>query len=93
VQKLHAGGAKTFYIFNQPPAGCTPYYLTLFKDKSSKDEFGCLSAYNDVFQNFNVKLKAAVDNYRQIWPDTVILLYDWYAATYEVIQNQAKYGK
>lgn len=93
MQKLHTGGARFFFIFNQPAAGCTPYYLTLFSENSAKDEFGCLSAYNAVFQTLNHKLKAAVETYRQMWPETIFLYYDWYAGNYEVIQNQAKYGK
>ncbi|KAG0612509.1 hypothetical protein M758_6G033400 [Ceratodon purpureus] len=92
VEKLHAGGARFFFTFNQPPAGCTPYYRTLFGEKSAKDEFGCLSAYNAVFETLNHKIKAAVEAYRQMWPDTIFLYYDWFAGAYEVIQNQAKYG-
>jgi phospholipase/lecithinase/hemolysin len=92
VEKLHTGGARFVFIFNQPPAGCTPLYLTLFSEKSAKDEFGCLAAYNAVFQTLNVKLKAAVETYRQLWPDTIFLHYDWYAAQDEVVRNPAKYG-
>jgi phospholipase/lecithinase/hemolysin len=92
LQKLHTGGARFVFIFNQPPAGCTPLYLTLFSEKSAKDEFGCLAAYNAAFQTLNVKLKAAVETYRQLWPDTIFLHYDWYAAQDEVVRNPAKYG-
>ncbi|XP_024368979.1 GDSL esterase/lipase At3g48460 [Physcomitrium patens] len=93
VEKLHAGGARFFYIFNLPPVGCTPFMLTLFSHRSPKDQFGCLSAHNSVIEIANGKLKAAVDEYRRKWPDTIFLHYDSYGAALEVIQTgPAKYG-
>lgn len=68
--------------------------LTLFSHRSPKDQFGCLSAHNSVIEIANGKLKAAVDEYRRKWPDTIFLHYDSYGAALEVIQTgPAKYGK
>lgn len=93
LQEMYNAGARLFVVFNIPPGGCTPYYLTLYEGMSPKDEYGCLSDYNRAFDAYNQALNATMYEYRQNWTDVKIFLYDYYSATYEIVKHPETYGE
>jgi hypothetical protein len=81
-------------VFNVPPQGCHPYILTLFEWRSpTKDDFGCLTEYNNVVQAFNDELTATVSLLQQTFPTTNFLMFDYYTAMIEILTNLETYGK
>ena len=57
LQTLIAAGAKNFALFNAPPGGCLPIFLTLFQWRSPiLDECGCLAEYNGAARAYNADL-------------------------------------
>ncbi|KAG0599172.1 hypothetical protein M758_12G133200 [Ceratodon purpureus] len=92
LEQYYASGARNIAIFNIPPTGCTSVILTLFAGRGPYDEFGCLINYNAANQAYNTLLNATIYQYRERWPDANLFLFDYYGATYEVIQNAEKYG-
>lgn len=94
LQNLIAAGARNFVLFNAPPGGCLPLFLTLFQWRSPiLDECGCLAEYNEAAQAYNVELNTTLQQLQQAFPQTVFRLLDFYAAFYEILKNVERYGK
>jgi hypothetical protein len=94
TQTLYASGSRSFLVFNAPPAGCTPYILTLYGGNDIPfDRFGCLSEYNEVMKVYNAQLKASVNEYRTRWSDASILFFDSYSATEAILSDLDAYGE
>lgn len=93
TQALYAGGSRRFLVFNAPPAGCTPYILTLYGEKGGPvDRLGCLSEYNEAVRVYNAQLKASVKEFRTRFSDASILFFDTYGATEAVFSDLERYG-
>lgn len=94
LQNLIAAGARNFALFNAPPGGCLPVFLTLFEWRSPiLDECGCLAEYNEAAKAYNVELNTTLQQLQQAFPQTVFRLLDFYAAFYEILKNVERYGK
>ncbi|CAM6101443.1 unnamed protein product [Calypogeia fissa] len=94
IQTLYGDGARNFLVFNVPPQGCSPQYLTIFGslNQADYDEYGCLIAYNQVIQVFNSQLKTAIDGLRSSLVGSTILYFDYYQANIAVMQDPKSYG-
>ena len=94
LQTLIAAGAKNFALFNAPPGGCLPIFLTLFQWRSPiLDECGCLAEYNEAARAYNAELNTTLEQLQQAFPQTTFRLLDFYAAFYEILKNVEHYGK
>nr|XP_012570621.1 uncharacterized protein LOC101514585 [Cicer arietinum] len=91
VKDIYNLGARSFWIHNTGPIGCLPYILGNF-ESAERDEFGCAKQYNEVAQYFNLKLKEAVDQIREEFPQVAITYVDIYSAKYSLFTNPIKYG-
>lgn len=93
LESLYDGGSRSFFVFNVPPEGCTPSFLTEFEGTgASVDEVGCLSEYNQVVEVYNAQLQANVNEYRSRWSDASIVYFDTYAASKVIYSNPEAYG-
>ncbi|KAG0591762.1 hypothetical protein KC19_1G199900 [Ceratodon purpureus] len=93
METLYASGSRSFLFFNAPPAGCTPYILTLYgRNDSPVDRSGCMIEYNEVVKVYNAQLKAMVTEFRTLWSDVSILFFDSYSATKAIFSDLEAYG-
>ncbi len=94
MQQLHASGARTIIVGNQPPQGCSASILTPFLRTGPYDTIGCLDEYNKVNRVFNTKLKQALTNLQESYKTdgTLIIQFDFYNALIELFTNPAQYG-
>ena len=94
MQQLHASGAKLIILFNVPPQGCNPQTLTLIGNSSATDAMGCLDAYNAIDRAYNAQLNQTIMQLQSTFNDgTQVYLFDYYAATEEIMANAATYGE
>ncbi len=94
MQQLHASGARTIIVGNQPPQGCSSSILTAFLGTGPYDTIGCLDKYNKVNKVFNKKLKQALTKLQESYKTdgTLIIQFDFYNALTELYTNPAQYG-
>ncbi|CAN5962746.1 unnamed protein product [Sphagnum jensenii] len=94
VKQLHASGARTIIVGNQPPQGCSSSILTAFLGTGPYDTIGCLDKYNKVNKVFNKKLKQALTKLQESYKTdgTLIIQFDFYNALTELYTNPAQYG-
>ncbi|KAH9691179.1 GDSL esterase/lipase [Citrus sinensis] len=90
VKNIYNLGARSFWIHNTGPIGCLPYILANFP--SAKDFAGCAKPYNEVAQNFNLKLKEAVVQLRKDFPSAAFTYVDVYSVKYSLFRNPKRYG-
>lgn len=90
MQKVYAGGGRSFWIHNTGPLGCLPYTLDRFLVSASLvDKYGCATPFNEVAELFNSKLKRAVVLLRKDLPLAAITCVDVYSVKLSLI-TQAK---
>ncbi|KAH8936380.1 hypothetical protein BDL97_17G081400 [Sphagnum fallax] len=94
VEQLHASGARTIIVGNQPPQGCSSSILTGFLGTGPYDTIGCLDEYNKVNKVFNKKLKQALTKLQESYKTdgTLIIQFDFYNALTKLYTNPAQYG-
>ncbi|KAL2629099.1 hypothetical protein R1flu_013785 [Riccia fluitans] len=93
VTILYQYQARNFLIFNVYPLGCSPQTLTLLLTENlSKDKLGCIASVNEVADAYNRELFLKIGDLKASLPDANIILFDFYNATTEVLQNPSKYG-
>ncbi|KAJ7565392.1 hypothetical protein O6H91_02G058600 [Diphasiastrum complanatum] len=93
IQSLYSSGARNFLVVNLPPAGCTPYYLSIFVSNASDyDEMGCLSSYNNVITLHNNMLKSSIMGLRKQLFNATLLYADFEGIFKDVYKNPHRYG-
>ncbi|XP_050238857.1 GDSL esterase/lipase At1g28650-like [Mercurialis annua] len=93
IQKIINFGARRIIVTGSYPIGCSPAYLTMFSNTSTtKDSFGCLKDYNDIFFNHGVGLKIAVEKATKANPNVTIVFSDLYNALLSVIKDRSTLG-
>ncbi|XP_010464035.1 PREDICTED: GDSL esterase/lipase At3g05180 isoform X2 [Camelina sativa] len=93
ITRLHAEGARNFWIHNTGPLGCLAQVVSRFgKDKSKLDEFGCVSDHNQAAQLFNLQLNGLFKKLPQLYPGSRFTYVDIFSIKSDLILNHSKYG-
>ncbi|XP_020547403.1 LOW QUALITY PROTEIN: GDSL esterase/lipase At3g26430 [Sesamum indicum] len=93
IKLLYAQGGRSFWVHNTGPVGCLPYVMDRFSVTAAQiDKYGCSSPYNQVAQNFNLRLKEAVFQLRKQLPQAAITYVDVYSVKYSLISQAKKLG-
>ncbi|XP_038714984.1 uncharacterized protein LOC120008666 [Tripterygium wilfordii] len=92
VKNIYMSGGRSFWIHNTGPIGCLPYILTNFLS-AERDNVGCAKPHNEVSQYFNHKLREAVFQLRNDFPDGAFTYVDIYSAKYSFFKEPKRYGK
>ncbi|XP_074267698.1 GDSL esterase/lipase At5g03980-like [Silene latifolia] len=94
VKKIIDLGATQIAIPGNFPIGCVPIYLTLFKtnDSDKYDKRDCLKEYNKLAKFHNDKLKDAIEDLEESYPDISIEYMDYYGAFREIIRHPTEFG-
>ncbi|KAK9700270.1 hypothetical protein RND81_08G228600 [Saponaria officinalis] len=86
LQALHSLGARKIVVFETPPFGCVPAYV-------SNNNGECIPSYNEHALLFNTKLKQMIQRLSsELSPAAYLTLGKVYDFTYDVILNPANYG-
>jgi hypothetical protein len=90
-------GARTIMVYNQPPFGCYPSYISTLGLRNMSgpiDSDGCLIDVNVVVQATNVQFEAELRIlHTKIPANTSIILVDLYSIINTLIQNGTQFGK
>ncbi|KAF9587426.1 hypothetical protein IFM89_002607 [Coptis chinensis] len=94
AKKLIDLGATRLVVPGNFPIGCSPMYLTLFKnnDSTSYDDKGCLKGLNTFAMYHNQHLQNALQQLRLEYPNVAILYADYYQAAEWVLTNAPQLG-
>ncbi|KAF9608497.1 hypothetical protein IFM89_009863 [Coptis chinensis] len=94
AKKLIDLGATRLVVPGNFPIGCSPMYLTLFKnnDSTSYDDKGCLKGLNTFAMYHNQYLQNALQQLRLEYPNVAILYADYYQASEWVLTNAPQLG-
>lgn len=101
MQELVGVGAKTVLVQGMLPIGCEPRVLELFKLKHGRStggdgdydaDTGCLTSFNELAEQHNRVLTAALDELRRAHPGTAILYADLYRAVTDIAVSPCRYG-
>ncbi|KAK9700268.1 hypothetical protein RND81_08G228400 [Saponaria officinalis] len=86
LQALHSLGARKIVVFETPPFGCVPAYI-------SNNNGECIPSYNENALLFNTKLKQMIQRLSsELSPAAYLTLGKVYDLTYDAILNPAHYG-
>lgn len=90
-------GARTIMVYNQPPFGCYPIYISTLGLRNMSapiDSDGCLIDVNVVVQATNVQFEADLRILHTKFPaNTSIILVDLYSIINTLIRNGTQFGK
>ncbi|KAF9588927.1 hypothetical protein IFM89_017606 [Coptis chinensis] len=94
AKKLIDLGATRLVVPGNFPIGCSPMYLTLFKnnDSTSYDDKGCLKGLNTFARYHNQYLQNALQQLRLEYPNVAIVYADYYQAAEWVLTNAPQLG-
>ncbi|KAF9589778.1 hypothetical protein IFM89_028713 [Coptis chinensis] len=94
AKKLIDLGATRLVVPGNFPIGCSPMYLTLFKnnDSTSYDDKGCLKGLNTFAMYHNQHLQNALQQLRLEYPNVAILYADYYQVVEWVLTNAPQLG-
>ncbi|PIA30280.1 hypothetical protein AQUCO_05600006v1 [Aquilegia coerulea] len=93
IQKLYQLGARTFWIHNTGPVGCSPVSRFYFSGGSQLfDEYGCIKSHNDLAAEFNKQLKDRVYRLRTEIKDAALIYVDIYTAKIQLISDAKNQG-
>jgi hypothetical protein len=102
MQELIGVGAKTVLVQGMLPIGCEPRVLELFKLKHGRSTAGddsdydaatgCLKSFNELAEQHNRALTAALDELRRAHPGTAIVYADLYRAVTDIAVSPRRYG-
>lgn len=91
IKRIYNLGARSFWIHNTGPFGCLAYVLTNFPSEE-KDSAGCIKAFNEVSQYFNLILKQSIAQLRKDLPLASLIYVDIYSVKYSLYKEPKKYG-
>ncbi|PIA30281.1 hypothetical protein AQUCO_05600007v1 [Aquilegia coerulea] len=91
IQRMYQQGARTFWIHNVGPLGCSPVprLSAVSGGYQNLDEHGCVKSHNDIVSYFNQQLKNLIYDLRRQLKDAALVYVDMYNAKLEVL-SQAK---
>lgn len=93
MQNVYGKGGRSFWIHNTGPVGCLPYVLDRFLVTAAQvDKHGCATPFDEVAQYFNLRLKEAIIQLRNVLPLAAITYVDVYSAKYSLISQAKKLG-
>ncbi|XP_071706972.1 GDSL esterase/lipase At1g28570-like [Rutidosis leptorrhynchoides] len=95
ITELIDMGAKTLLVPGNLPIGCSSVYLTIYYGSDSveyDDSTGCLVRLNKFSEYHNELLQIALNEIRELHPDTNIIYADYYNAAMQFFQSPTKYG-
>ncbi|KAI3474932.1 hypothetical protein Pfo_030243, partial [Paulownia fortunei] len=94
VQNLYQRGARTFWIHNMGPIGCSPVAPFKVQDPvpGNLDDHGCVKSHNYIALEFNKQLKDRIVKLRSELSEAAIIYVDMYRAKYELITNSKSQG-
>uniref|UniRef100_A0A0E0BA25 Esterase n=1 Tax=Oryza glumipatula TaxID=40148 RepID=A0A0E0BA25_9ORYZ len=101
LTELVGVGAKTVLVQGMLPIGCEPRVLELFKLKHGRStggdgdydaDTGCLTSFNELAEQHNRVLTAALDELRRAHPGTAIVYADLYRAVTDIAVSPRRYG-
>ncbi|XVE95480.1 hypothetical protein REPUB_Repub02eG0101100 [Reevesia pubescens] len=79
IKNIYNLGARSFWVYNTRPIGCFPAILAGFPS-AEKDSAGCAKPYNKLAQHYNMELKKALAQLRNVYPLATIVYVDIYSA-------------
>ncbi|KAK9700269.1 hypothetical protein RND81_08G228500 [Saponaria officinalis] len=85
LQALHSLGARKIVVFEMPPFGCVPAYV-------SENNGECIPSYNEHALLFNTKLKQIIQRLSSKLSPAYLTVGKVYDLTYDAILNPAHYG-
>ncbi|XP_047308847.1 alpha-L-fucosidase 3-like [Impatiens glandulifera] len=93
VSWIYNIGGRSFWVHNTGPVGCLPYVMDrLLITAGQVDKFGCASPFNDVARDYNIALKATIDELRNDLPEAAITYVDIYSIKYALFSQAKKNG-
>ncbi|KAI3452491.1 hypothetical protein Pfo_009155 [Paulownia fortunei] len=94
VRNLYQRGARTFWIHNMGPIGCSPVAPFKVQDPvpGNLDDHGCVKSHNYIALEFNKQLKDRIVKLRSELSEAAIIYVDMYRAKYELITNSKSQG-
>ncbi|XAR64485.1 Alpha-L-fucosidase [Bertholletia excelsa] len=93
IRGIYSQGGRSFWVHNTGPVGCLPYAMDWLSITSGQlDKCGCASAFNQVAQYFNLRLKEAVVQLRKELPLATITYVDVYSIKYYLINHAKRLG-
>nr|XP_043616532.1 GDSL esterase/lipase At5g14450-like [Erigeron canadensis] len=94
LEKLHKGGARTFWVHNTSPFGCLSVIVKFFPPAPNiTDKSGYVKSYNKIAQDFNKQLKVKVSLLRTQFQEAMLVFVDIYSVKYSLINEANKHGK
>ncbi|KAJ9554479.1 hypothetical protein OSB04_018524 [Centaurea solstitialis] len=91
LRTLIQAGAKNIVVQGLPPVGCLPIDSSICP-LAQLDRIGCSTIVNGGIIIHNDLLKAKLNLYRRLFPDTNIIYADYWGAYYAIVDNAKKYN-
>ncbi|KAK3138313.1 hypothetical protein QOZ80_5AG0367230 [Eleusine coracana subsp. coracana] len=87
-------GAAFVVVPGNPPNGCSPAILTMFRSPNAADydSIGCLRGINAVARQHNALLRAALGGLRAKHPRATIIFADFYEPVHRILENPSHFG-
>lgn len=94
TEELYKLGAKTIMVFNVPPLGCYPAFLSVpsLRNESGIDEFGCLGKLNAAISDTNSQIRTGLAGLRTKYSDATIIYADFYTVLFTLVRNGTQHG-
>ncbi|PIA33682.1 hypothetical protein AQUCO_04000030v1 [Aquilegia coerulea] len=94
IQKMYQQGARSFWIHNVGPLGCSPVQRLSAVSGGSQDldQYGCVKSHNDIVSQFNQQLKNLIYQLRGQLKDASLVYVDMYNAKYKLVSDAKNQG-